>query len=139
MAAIRVQAPASKSLTHRYLMGAALAAGESIVRHTLDSEDATATRGILQTLGAEIAPVAGDADALRVRGIGGKVQGGQGKALAIDVGESGTTCRLMCAVLASGEGLFGVSGRGRMHKRPVRELCDALAKLGAGSDSEGVA
>ena len=131
MTAICVQAPASKSLTHRYLMGAALAEGESIVRHTLESGDVMATRGILQELGAEITPWEGGADALRVRGIGGKVHGGQGKALAIDVGESGTTCRLMCAVLASGEGLFCVSGRERMHLRPVRELCGALAKLGA--------
>ncbi len=86
----------------------------------------------MRALGASIEPVTGEAGSLRVCGIGGDIRGGQGKPLPIDVGESGTTCRLMCAVLASGEGLFSVSGRGRVHQRPVRELCDALAKLGAG-------
>ena len=42
-----VTAPASKSVSHRYLIGAALAQGVSTVRHTLESRDLERTRAIL--------------------------------------------------------------------------------------------
>ncbi|MCR5562081.1 MAG: 3-phosphoshikimate 1-carboxyvinyltransferase [Desulfovibrio sp.] len=129
--AVTVTAPPSKSLTHRYLIGAGLAHGTSVLRHTLVSEDAMATRGILETLGARIRPLDGSGD-LTVEGTGGAVRGGEGSPLSCDVGESGTTCRLLCAVLATGTGLFRIAGRGRMHERPVDELCEALTSLGAG-------
>ena len=48
----RVTAPASKSLSHRYCIGAALAAGESRLRHVLESRDTQCTRAILSAAGA---------------------------------------------------------------------------------------
>ncbi|MBR4741429.1 MAG: 3-phosphoshikimate 1-carboxyvinyltransferase, partial [Desulfovibrio sp.] len=48
------------------------------------------------------------------------------------VQDSGTTCRLMTAIFAAGKGLFRISGSGRMHKRPIGDLCNALTRLGAG-------
>lgn len=52
---VTVTAPASKSVSHRYLMGAALAGGTSIVRHTLESRDLERTRAILCAAGATMA------------------------------------------------------------------------------------
>lgn len=136
-----IPAPASKSLSHRYLIGAALASGESLVRHTLESVDLERTRAILCQAGAEMTPLAADAqgqvDGWRVRGMAGAPRGGKSEPLACNVGESGTTCRLLTAVLAAGEGLFRIFGSGRMHERPIGELCEVLTRLGAGIDWEG--
>lgn len=142
-APVAIPAPASKSLSHRYLIGAALADGESRVRHTLESTDLERTRAILCDAGAAMEPLdAGDGvgngpAGWRVRGMAGAPRGGHGRPLACDVGESGTTCRLLTAVLAAGEGLFRIYGSGRMHERPIGELCDVLVRLGAGVTWEG--
>lgn len=73
----------------------------------------------------------------RVQGLGGAPRGGRGRPLDCDVRESGTTCRLLTAVLAAGEGLFRVHGSKRMHERPIGDLTDALTRLGAGVAFEG--
>ncbi|MBO4369128.1 MAG: 3-phosphoshikimate 1-carboxyvinyltransferase [Desulfovibrio sp.] len=125
-----VTVPGSKSLSHRYLIGAALARGESTILHCQKSGDLCVTRSLLQTIGASITE--NGPDTLLVRGIDGHVKGGQGSPLQCDVGESGTSCRLLSAVFAAGDGLFRIEGQGRMHKRPVEELCHALTRLGAG-------
>lgn len=142
--AVTVTAPASKSLSHRYLIGAALAGGTSTVRHVLESADLECTRAILAGAGARLEPLetrddganSGNAD-WRVHGLGHAPRGGQGRPLSCDVRESGTTCRLLTAVLAAGEGLFRIHGAERMHERPIDELADALTTLGAGVAFEG--
>lgn len=136
---VEITAPPSKSLSHRYLIGAALAAGESIVHHTLESADLEATRAILCGAGALMKPITegGRITGWHVRGMAGKPHGGQGAPLLCDVQESGTTCRLITAVLAGGEGLFRIFGTGRMHERPIGELCSVLQSLGSGIAYEG--
>jgi len=128
---LTVTAPASKSLSHRYCIGAALARGQSTLRHILNSADLACTRTILEAVGARFTPLP-EEDSWQVEGIGQAPQGGQGKALVCNVGESGTTCRLLTAVLAAGQGLFHIYGEGRMHERPLDDLCRALTGLGAG-------
>lgn len=140
---VLIEAPASKSLSHRYLTGAALASGQSCVRNVLESADLEATRGILCGAGAKMKPLTGDGAASasitgwKVWGMAGKPRGGETEPLQCDVGESGTTCRLLTAVLAAGKGLFRIFGRGRMHCRPIGGLCAALEELGCGIDYEG--
>ncbi|MBQ9405463.1 MAG: 3-phosphoshikimate 1-carboxyvinyltransferase [Desulfovibrio sp.] len=138
-----VMAPASKSVSHRYIMAAALAEGVSIVRHTLESHDLERTRGILQLAGARLEALPEsqpESGAWRIIGMNGKPQGGAETApLSCDVGESGTTCRLLTAVLAAGKGVFRIHGQGRMHERPIGELTDALCALGADITFEGKA
>lgn len=131
----RVLAPASKSLSHRYCIGAALAAGESRLRHVLESNDTRRTRAILSAAGASFQPESrddGDAADWRVLGMpDGLPRGGTADApLSCDVQESGTTCRLLTAVLAAGRGWFRIHGAPRMHERPIAELTDALGLLG---------
>lgn len=135
---VEVPAPPSKSLSHRYLIGAALAHGESMVRNTLESADVEITRAILTGVGARMKPLHGagadpaEITGWQVLGMAGKPTGGDGESLPCDVGESGTSCRLLTAVLAAGEGLFRIFGHRRMHERPIGELCDVLQSLGAG-------
>lgn len=139
---INVTAPPSKSLSHRYLVGASLADGESLLHNILDSQDTEATRAILCEAGARMKPLhnpgAGEINGWQVWGMNGQPAGGREKPLDCNVGESGTTCRLLTAVLAAGKGLFYIHGKGRMHNRPVGELCNSLERLGARITFEGL-
>lgn len=138
---VEITAPPSKSLSHRYMIGASLVSGESLLFNCLESEDLKATRRILCTAGTQMEPLeANSMDATRdwrIKGMNGKPQGGKTQALPCDVGESGTTCRLLTSILAAGEGLFNIFGHGRMHERPIGELCDVLGSLGAKISYEG--
>lgn len=138
---IVIPAPASKSLSHRYLIGAALAHGQSFVRNTLESQDLEATRGILCQAGARMKPLhaGGSAEITgwEVWGMQEGPKGGQDKPLDCNAGESGTTCRLLTAVLAAGDGMFRIYGEGRLNQRPIGELCHVLAQLGCGVTYEG--
>lgn len=127
---VKVQAPASKSFSHRYVFAAALAEGESIVRGVLDSDDLSRTMQCLAACGASFKR---SGEAVIVRGVGGGLRGGDLSSPAeLKVGESGTTCRLVTAVAAAGRGVFRVSGAGRMHERPIKALTDVLKAAGVG-------
>ncbi|MDR1855561.1 MAG: 3-phosphoshikimate 1-carboxyvinyltransferase [Desulfovibrio sp.] len=128
---VTLAAPASKSLSHRYLIGAALANGRSTVRNVLESRDLAQTRAILQAVGAGFEPVDGG---WTVTGVDGQLKGGTtpDQAVSCDVHESGTTCRLLTAVLSTGRGFFRIHGAPRMHQRPMGEIAEAIARLGCG-------
>ncbi len=135
---IEVTAPSSKSLSHRYLIAAALAGGTSELRNVLVADDTTCTREILTLAGAIFTPLENLPGAWRVRGTSGRLRGGEkGEPLPCYVHESGTTCRLLSAVLASGRGSFRVFGAPRMHERPIGSLVNALRALGCEVTYEG--
>jgi len=123
-----VKAPLSKSVSHRRLIGAALARGESRLSGVLESRDIEQTRSVLEDTGARFERIA--PGEWRVLGMGGGPRGGDAVPVSCYVHESGTTCRLLTAVLASGLGQFRVHGAPRMHSRPIGELTAALEKLG---------
>lgn len=136
---VTITAPASKSLSHRALIAASLAARRCDLENVLQSVDLDVTRQCLEAAGAVMA----QQDALlRVDGFKeGPLGGGQGadpsglgKPVDIFVNESGTSCRLLTAVLAAGHGAFKVHGADRMHERPIGELTTALERLGAKFD-----
>lgn len=134
---VLVAAPPSKSVSHRMLIGAALAAGESVVENVLESRDPERTRAVLTAAGACFESAA--PGTYRVRGVGGRPQGAAPgeEPVSCDVHESGTTCRLLTAVLASGQGAFRIHGAPRMHERPLGGLTGPLARLGAVFHFEG--
>ncbi|BCS90039.1 3-phosphoshikimate 1-carboxyvinyltransferase [Pseudodesulfovibrio sediminis] len=132
---IVINAPASKSLSHRTLIAASLANGISEVSSILDSDDITRTRGCLTACGAQIDEKDGK---LIVTGMESGPKGGNADGKHKDeaphelfMHESGTTCRLMTAVAAAGHGTFKVHGAQRMHERPMAELVKALGNLGS--------
>jgi len=105
---IIINAPASKSLSHRTLIAAALAKGVSEIASALDSDDITRTRGCLEACGASIEERDGK---LVVTGMEDGPKGGNADGKHKDetphelyMHESGTTCRLMTAVAAAGQG-----------------------------------
>ncbi|MDL2216953.1 3-phosphoshikimate 1-carboxyvinyltransferase, partial [Desulfovibrio sp. OttesenSCG-928-M14] len=133
MQTITVIAPPSKSLSHRSLICAALADGESRLEHVLESDDSARTIDCLKALGADIERLA--PGSYKLKGLKGRiVQPEDAGPLSLFVGESGTTCRLLTAVVATGSGCFRVHGAGRMHERPIGELSRALTSLGTSFD-----
>ncbi|MEZ7198766.1 3-phosphoshikimate 1-carboxyvinyltransferase [Pseudodesulfovibrio karagichevae] len=138
---IIINAPASKSLSHRTLIAAALAKGVSEITSALDSDDITRTRGCLTACGASIVEKDG---MLVVTGMEDGPKGGNADGKHKDeaphelfMHESGTTCRLLTAVAAAGKGTFRVHGAPRMHERPMAELTNALSGLGTEFAFEG--
>lgn len=116
-------------------MGAALAQGDSVVSRVLESKDLERTMAILRGAGAGIVRT-GEGE-YAISGVGGQPYGGSVDPLSCDVHESGTTCRLLTAVLAAGMGRFRVHGAPRMHERPIGELTAALETLGVSFTFEG--
>ena len=128
-----IQAPPSKSASHRALICAALTDGESRLHNLLASQDLERTRECLARLGADIREENG-ATLVRGMDLGRKPDR---EPVELDVGESGTTCRLIAAVAAFTGGVCRISGRGRMHQRPISSLTRALQTLGAEVTWEG--
>ncbi len=123
-----LEAPSSKSLSHRALIAAALAPGLSEVRHVSEGSDVKRTRDVLAAVGARLTS-AGDG-IWCVKGMPcGPI--GTERPVSCDVGESGTSCRLLAAVLAAGRGRFRIHGAPRMHERPIGALTQVLTRLGA--------
>ena len=87
--------PPSKSMAHRALICAALAAGESHIMNLSGSEDIAATCRALSLLGAKFIPEG--ENGMRVIGTGGQVAAPEG---SVDCGESGSTLRFLIPVFA---------------------------------------
>ncbi|MDR2125052.1 MAG: 3-phosphoshikimate 1-carboxyvinyltransferase [Desulfovibrio sp.] len=126
---VEIQAPPSKSLSHRALAAAALADGVSFIRGLSESADVTRTREALAAAGTIF--VRGADNVWEVRGTAGPPHCAGDRTVTLNAGESGTSCRLLSAVAAAGRGRFLVRGEGRMDKRPMGALLDVLENLGA--------
>ena len=122
--------PGSKSYTHRALVAASLASGDSLLTNALDAEDTRFTAQALERLGAGID---WREDGVRVQGAGGRWQPVLGP---IYLGNSGTSMRFLTALAALGQGEYRLTGSPRLCERPQGELLEALAQLGVRTFSE---
>jgi len=117
-----VEAPGSKSWAHRLLLLALLARGPSRLSNLPRGDDVEATLRAVEAFGA------------KVTRSGGTVSVEPPSRLrwprCIDAGESGTTARLVAAPASLLDKPVLVYGRGRLHRRPVRPLLEALGGLG---------
>jgi len=125
---VTLQAPPSKSVTHRALVAASLAQGPSSIRNALAADDSAVTREGLRALGVEIRQ---QHEQLCVAGSGGLVPGGG----RLELEDSGTSLRLLSAVACMGRRISELDGSARLRERPVEELASALRALGAHFDS----
>ena len=118
--------PPSKSLTHRHVIAAALAAGTSVIRNVAFSEDVEATLRCMEVLGASWESAE---DGLRVTGIGGDRRP-FGDLPRFDCGESGSTLRFLIplALAVDQGGIF--TGRGRLMERPQQPYFDLFDQRG---------
>ena len=118
-------APPSKSMAHRVLICAGLAAGESRIENLSDSDDIRATCRALTLLGAQIGPA--DGNAVRVRGVGGVCPA---VSVPVDCGESGSTLRFLIPVFARSGKPVRFTGHGRLMERPQTVYADLFAACG---------
>lgn len=126
-----ITAQPSKNYTTRYLLAAALADGQSLVRNIAASEDASALLGALRALGADVTSehVDGVTNA-RVTGFGGKPML-HAVDSAINVGNAGAVLRMLLGVGALlSEVTFVTDRPDSLGKRPNAELLRALEQLG---------
>ena len=118
--------PASKSHTLRAILFAAMAHGNSEIRHSLHSPDATAMINAMRAFGAKIDI---SEDILRVTGLAGKLNSAEN---VIDAGNSGQVLRFVGALAGLCPAYTIITGDHSIrHNRPVKPLLEALSQLGA--------
>ena len=114
-----------KSLTHRALILAALARGQSRIAHPNPGEDCRATARSLEQIGARLRPTATGWE------ITGAAGGLHDPDEILHMGNSGTGLRLMAGVIA-GQSLYGVlTGDASLRERPMRRIAEPLERMGA--------
>lgn len=117
-----VEAPPSKSYTHRAFIIAALAKGESRIVSPLRAQDTNATLEALRAFGIEIE----DKGDIFIKGSGGVLKTPD---RIVDTMNSGTSIRLLATMAALG-GKVVLTGDESIQKRPIQPLLDALSQLG---------
>ncbi|MBA3880863.1 MAG: 3-phosphoshikimate 1-carboxyvinyltransferase [Sphingobium sp.] len=122
-----ITVPGDKSISHRALMFASLAVGTSRIEGLLEGEDVLATAAALRAMGATI--VRGDDGVWTVDGVGvgGLLQPQQ----ALDMGNSGTSTRLLMGLVASHPISATFIGDASLSKRPMQRVIAPLAQMGA--------
>ncbi|MCJ7605301.1 MAG: 3-phosphoshikimate 1-carboxyvinyltransferase [Dehalococcoidales bacterium] len=123
-----VSVPASKSLTIRVLICAALCRGDSLIENPLVSEDTEAALGVLRKLGIHV-----QQDGSTWQVTGGTFHAPEGE---LHCGESATTLRFITAICSLIPGTHRIVGGPSLTKRPVRTLVEALQKLGVNIEIE---
>lgn len=118
-----VSVPGSKSISHRFLMAAALSDGDCIIENCLISEDTLLTMGALRQMGVMIRV---EGEQIQVKGKNGRFDACQDP---IYLGNSGTSLRFVCALAALGQGQYTITGTQRMQERPVQDLLDGLEMI----------
>jgi 3-phosphoshikimate 1-carboxyvinyltransferase len=126
-----VSAPPSKSYTHRAVILASLAAGETRIENPLVSDDTLYTIDACRSLGADIKR---DGNMLKVTGTGGQIKVAPDRQ-RIFVGNSGSTIRMVAPLAALAQSKVILDGDSRLRQRPIGDLLSALESLGVGARS----
>ena len=130
--------PGDKSISHRALMFSALAVGESVITGLLEGEDVLATAAALRALGATIekrsagagqmgARLENRGDAWHIHGVG--VGGLSQPSAPLDMGNSGTSARLLMGLVATHPITAEFRGDASLSKRPMRRVMDPLSQM----------
>lgn len=125
----RVVIPPSKSQAHRYIIAAALAEGESVIKNVAYSQDIEATIRCMTELGAEFTR---DGSTLTVQGVGANAMSPMRKLAHphLDCGESGSTLRFLIPVALALRGGAVFTGQGRLMERPLQPYFDLFDEKG---------
>ncbi|KQM24530.1 MULTISPECIES: 3-phosphoshikimate 1-carboxyvinyltransferase [unclassified Sphingomonas] len=119
--------PGDKSISHRSLMLSALAVGTSRVTGLLEGEDVLATAAAMRAMGATI--TRGDDGVWTIDGVG--VGGLLQPATALDMGNSGTSTRLLMGLVSSHAITATFTGDASLSKRPMGRVIEPLSQMGA--------
>ncbi len=122
-----IRVPGDKSISHRALMLGALAVGETRITGLLEGHDVLATAAAMRAMGATITREASGDWAVHGVGVGGLLQ----PRGALDMGNSGTSTRLLMGLVASHPITATFTGDASLSGRPMGRVIDPLGLMGA--------
>lgn len=122
----KITIPGDKSISHRAVMFGSIAKGTTEIRNFLNGADCLSTIGCFQNMGISIEE---KGDRILVHGKG--LYGLRKPAETLDVGNSGTTTRLISGILAGQNFESELSGDASLNSRPMRRIMEPLNLMGA--------
>lgn len=126
-----LRVPGDKSISHRAIMFGALAEGTTTITGFLEGEDCLATLRAFRAMGVRIDGP--DHGRVIVQGVG--LHGLHASAEPLDMGNSGTSMRLMSGLLAGQSFHTVLTGDASLTRRPMRRVTEPLALMGAQIDA----
>lgn len=127
----RIRVPGDKSISHRAIMLGGLADGVTEVSGFLEGADCLATLTAMQAMGVELETLG--PGHIRVHGVG--MDGLKPPSAPLDLGNSGTSMRLMAGILAGQDFDSILTGDASLSRRPMRRVTDPLTSMGAKIES----
>ena len=127
-----IRVPGDKSISHRSIIFGSLAKGETKVYDILRGEDVLSTIQVFRDLGVSIQD---DGDVIRIQGVG--FQGLQAPTAPLDMGNSGTSIRLISGVLAGQDFAVTMVGDDSLSKRPMDRVAIPLRQVGVEIAGQG--
>ncbi|WP_239805856.1 3-phosphoshikimate 1-carboxyvinyltransferase [Croceicoccus hydrothermalis] len=123
----RMRVPGDKSISHRAIMLSSLAVGHSTISGLLEGEDVLATAAAMRAMGTRV--VRGDDGIWHVDGVGsgGLLQ----PETVLEMGNSGTSTRLLMGLVASHGITATFTGDASLSKRPMGRVIEPLSLIGA--------
>ncbi|PTL40359.1 3-phosphoshikimate 1-carboxyvinyltransferase [Alkalicoccus saliphilus] len=129
-----VTIPGDKSISHRAVLFAAIAEGPSVIKGFLNGQDCLSTISCMRKLGVKIEE---DGEIIRVEGKG--LHGLNEPSEILDVGNSGTTVRLLSGILAGQSFSSVMTGDESIGRRPMRRVTGPLKMMNASIDGRDFA
>lgn len=120
-----IRVPGDKSISHRSIIFGSLAKGVTTVRDILRGEDVLSTMQVFRDLGVQIED---DGEIVKVHGVG--FDGLQAPKNPLDMGNSGTSIRLISGVLAGQDFEAEMFGDDSLSKRPMDRVTIPLSQMG---------
>ncbi|KXT79076.1 3-phosphoshikimate 1-carboxyvinyltransferase [Streptococcus sp. DD13] len=120
-----IQVPGDKSISHRSIIFGSLAQGETVVRGILRGEDVLSTMQVFRDLGVAIED---DGEIVKIHGVG--FQGFKAPQNKLDMGNSGTSIRLISGLLAGQDFSATMFGDDSLSKRPMDRVTIPLREMG---------
>lgn len=125
-----IKVPGDKSISHRAVMFGALAEGTTRIKGLLEGEDVLSTAAAMRAMGATVTK---DSEGWTVTGVGAK--GLQQPNETLDLGNSGTSARLITGIIAGHAITATMTGDASLTKRPMKRVTDPLTQMGATFDT----
>jgi 3-phosphoshikimate 1-carboxyvinyltransferase len=122
-----IAVPGDKSISHRAVLLAAVAEGETRIAGFGRSGDTESTLRAVRALGVEVAE--DDVDAIRVEGVG--LRGLRAPDGPVDCGNAGTLLRLLAGLAAGQDGPITLTGDASLRTRPMERVAEPLRRMGA--------
>lgn len=127
-----IRVPGDKSISHRSIIFGSLATGETKVYDILRGEDVLSTIQVFRDLGVSIQD---DGDVIRIQGVG--FHDLQAPIAPLDMGNSGTSIRLISGVLAGQDFSVTMVGDDSLSKRPMDRVAIPLRQMGVEIAGQG--